>query len=74
MEYLLNLKRLFSKQYGGDMKKSVERTDVYGEFAIWLWGKTIPTEIFECQRFIRKSPLGKYIKKLEKEVINAKQK
>jgi len=40
-------------------------TDIYGEFAIWLWGRKIPIEIFKCQRFIRKSPLGKYIKRLE---------
>ena len=49
------------------MKKDSDKTDVYGEFAIWLWDKKIPIEIFKCQRFIRKSPLGKYIKKLEKD-------
>ena len=41
------------------------RTDIYGEFAIWLWGKKMPMEIFEAQKFIRNSPLGEYVKELE---------
>ncbi len=47
------------------MKK--DRTDIYGVFAIWVWGKKMPTEIYKLQRFMRKSPLGEYIRKLEKE-------
>jgi len=43
----------------------MDKTDVYGETAIWLWGKKIPTEVFELQKLLRKSPLGKYIRKLE---------
>uniref|UniRef100_A0A6M3Y286 Uncharacterized protein n=1 Tax=viral metagenome TaxID=1070528 RepID=A0A6M3Y286_9ZZZZ len=42
-----------------------DKTDIWGATAIWLWGKTIPTEVFKLQRLLRKSPLGKYIKKLE---------
>ena len=44
----------------------MEKTDIWGEFAIWLWGKSIPKEIFKAQRFFRKSPLGKYIRHLER--------
>jgi hypothetical protein len=45
----------------------VDKTDIFGETALWVWGKSIPLEIFEFQRFLRKSPIGKYVRKLEKE-------
>jgi DNA repair exonuclease SbcCD ATPase subunit len=45
------------------------RTDVYGEFAIWVWGKKIPTEIAECQKFMRESPLGDYIRELDGKLL-----
>ena len=48
-------------------KKEFYRTDIFGEFAVWVWGKCIPTEVYKCQIFMRKSPLGRYIRKLEKE-------
>ena len=44
---------------------SKDKTDIYGAFAIWAWGKNIPSEVCELQRFMRKSPLGKYIRNLE---------
>lgn len=47
-----------------------DRTDIFGAFAIWARGKTIPTEIFKLQQFMRKSPLGKHITKLEKQLAN----
>lgn len=43
-----------------------KKTDIFGETAIWLWGKKIPTEIGELQKLLRRSPLGKYIKEIEK--------
>lgn len=47
------------------MKKNNYTTDIFREFALWAWGKTIPTEVFKLQKFMKKSPLGKYTQKLE---------
>ena len=44
-----------------------DKTDIFGEFGIWVWGKSIPSDVDKCQEFMRMSPLGKYIKRLEKE-------
>ena len=44
-----------------------DKTDIFGEFGIWVWGKSIPSDVDKCQEFMRMSPLGKYIEKLEKE-------
>jgi hypothetical protein len=49
-------------------KVETDTTDIFGQFAIWAWGRKIPTEIFKLQRFIRRSPLGQYIRHLENEI------
>ena len=52
---------------------SKDRTEIiWGATAIWLWGKPITGEIFELQRLLRKSPLGKYVKELEAKVKKVK--
>ena len=52
-----------------DILKNTEcKTDVFGEHAIWVWGKACPKYIDEYQRFLRKSPLGEYVNKLERKI------
>jgi len=45
-----------------------DKTDIFGEFGIWVWGKSIPSDVDKCQEFMRMSPLGKYIEKLESRI------
>jgi len=58
------------KYYGGKgIKRRVrmDKTDIFGEFGLWVWGKSIPTDVDKCQIFMRQSPLGEYIKMFQAE-------
>ena len=50
-----------------------DMTDIFGEFSIWIWGKTIPSDVDKCQEFMRKSPLGKEIEELQKKIVQQKE-
>ena len=45
----------------------MDKTDIFGEFGLWVWGKSIPTDVDKCQIFMRQSPLGEYIKMFQAE-------
>jgi hypothetical protein len=47
--------------------KKMKYKDVFEEFAVWSWGKIVPTEVKKLRRFIIRSPIGRYILTIEKE-------
>ena len=60
--------QLHNKMFKREELDMEDKTDIFGEFGIWVWGKTIPSDVDKCQEFMRMSPLGKYIEQLENRI------